>query len=412
MQTGRRQSLGCVRLATPVSQQMWGWAAACVTALIVAWLFLGRYTRREHVTGSLVPQAGLLNVVARGAGTVDRIDVTDGAHVYAGQAVLTVSGDRSSAAMGDTDKLVDTQLRMQETQLRATLAGLAPQQGTQANGLRTQIAMLHQQIAKLGGQIVLQRKQAAASADLVSKAAPLHHRGIVSTVEFDNYQATALAEQAQIKLLENQRLGIEQHLSSLHTQLAQLPLATAATAHQLRSQLAQLKSQRAENELQRNSVLRAARAGVVSALLVQPGQAVNAGQPLLTILPKGSRLLAQLLVPSSAIGFVHKGTPVVLHYEAFPYQKFGVQNGTVINVSRNALTPAEVTTLLGQTPPPVPLYRVQVKLAKQAIEAYGKPQALLPGMTVSADLLLDRRRMIQWIFEPLYGMAKRGGRHS
>jgi membrane fusion protein len=55
------------------------------------------------------------------------------------------------------------------------------------------------------------------------------------------------------------------------------------------------------------------------------------------------------------------------------------------------------------------LYRVLVKLRNQDIQAYGKQQALLPGMSVDADLLLDHRRMIQWIFEPLYGMARRGG---
>lgn len=161
--------------------------------------------------------------------------------------------------------------------------------------------------------------------------------------------------------------------------------------------------------MDRDSVLRAARAGVVSSLLVKAGQAVSAGQPLLTILPQGSALQAQLLVPSSAIGFVHKGTPVVLHYQAFPYQKFGVEHGVVVDVSRSALSPADIATMLGKQPPPEPLYLIKVKLAKQAIQAYGKQQALLPGMSVDADLLLDHRRMIQWIFEPLYGMAKRGG---
>ncbi|HET7266479.1 MAG TPA: hypothetical protein VFJ15_00055 [Oleiagrimonas sp.] len=120
-------------------------------------------------------------------------------------------------------------------------------------------------------------------------------------------------------------------------------------------------------------------------------------------------LEAQLLVPSGAIGFVHKGTPVVLHYQAFPYQKFGAQRGKVLQVSRSALTTTAVSALLGQPAPPKPLYRVEVKLARQTIKAYGEPQALMPGMTVDADLLLDRRRMIEWIFEPLYGIARKGG---
>lgn len=168
----------------------------------------------------------------------------------------------------------------------------------------------------------------------------------------------------------------------------------------------------AENDVARESVLRAARAGTVTAVLVKPGQSVEAGQSLLSLLPKSSPLEAQLLVPSSAVGFIHAGTAVVLHYQAFPYQKFGVQRGAVAEVSRSALTPAEVTQILGETPPPTPLYRVEVKLAAQHIDAYGKRQSLLPGMALDADLLLDRRRMIEWIFEPLYGMARRDEGHT
>lgn len=408
----RPQFLGTIRLATPISHQVWGLAAAVVTVAIVAWLCLGHYTRREHVAGTLVPQAGLLNVTARAAGTVTKVDVTAGASIAAGAALLTISSDRSSVTMGDTDAVVDAQLRAQEAQTRATQADLKPQAAAQAKDLRTRITMLRKQVVQIGAQRALQRKQAATSTQLLTKAAPLHQRGIISTVEFDQYQATALAERAQVKGLDRQRLDTKQKLSSVQAQLQQLPLATATKTHQLRSQLAQLDAQLAENAVARDSVLRATRAGVVSSLLVNAGQTVSAGQPLLAILPRGSRLQAQLLVPSSAIGFVHKGTKVAMHYQAFPYQKFGVQHGTVVYVSRSALSPEDVATLLGRQAPPQPLYRVKVKLARQAIHVYGKSQALLPGMTVDANLLLDRRRMIQWIFEPLYGMAKHTGGHA
>lgn len=382
LQAHRPQSLGTIRLATPVSQQIWGVAAAATTIAIVLWLCLGHYTRREHVTGALVPQAGLLNVTARSAGTITRLDIDAGTSVREGAPLLTMSSDRSSIAMGDTDAIVDAQLRTQEAQTRATLQDLPTQTASQAKDVRTRIAMLREQVKQTDGQLVLQREEAASAEQLFEKAGPVHAKGDISTIEYDQLRDTALNDQAGIKQLQGQRLSTEQQLSSLQAQLTQLPLVTAASAHQLRSQLAQLDAQLAQNEVDRGSVLRAARAGVVSSLLVKTGQAVNAGQTLLTILPQGSNLQAQLLVPSSAIGFVHKGTPVVLHYQAFPYQKFGVQHGTVIEVSRSALSPLDVTTLLGQQVPPEPLYRVLVRLAKQNIDAYGKQQALLPGMSV------------------------------
>jgi membrane fusion protein len=98
---------------------------------------------------------------------------------------------------------------------------------------------------------------------------------------------------------------------------------------------------------------------------------------------------------------------VVLRYNAFPYQKFGAQRGTVTAVSRSALTPTELTAVLGQTSAREALYRVDVALPEQYINVYGHPEPLKPGMAVEADLLLDKRRMIEWIFEPLYGLGRR-----
>lgn len=230
-------------------------------------------------------------------------------------------------------------------------------------------------------------------------------KGIISVAQFNAYQSAALNDQAQVKTLERQRLDTEQQRSNLQAQLTQLPLDNATKANQLRGQLAQLDAQVAQNSAQSGTLLRAPRAGIVSTLLVKPGQNVASGQPVLSILPAGSKLEAQLLVPSSAIGFISPGNRVVLRYQAFPYQKFGQQYGNVVQVSRSALSPSETTTLLGQNVA-TPLYRVLVKLDHQSIDAYGKAESLKPGMALDADILLDRRSLWQWVFEPLYGLQQ------
>lgn len=149
--------------------------------------------------------------------------------------------------------------------------------------------------------------------------------------------------------------------------------------------------------------------GVVATQLVKPGQAVQAGQPLLSLLPGNGTLEAELLVPSRAIGFIEPGDRVLLRYQAYPYQKFGHQQGTVARISRSALNQGEVQTLLGVAAQSEPLYRVTVRLAKQAITAYGKPELLKPGMALEADVLGEKRRLIEWVFEPLYSLRGKVG---
>jgi membrane fusion protein len=120
----------------------------------------------------------------------------------------------------------------------------------------------------------------------------------------------------------------------------------------------------------------------------------------------GSKLEAQLFSPSSAIGFVHPGQRVLLRYEAFPYQKFGYYEGSVANVSRSAISPSELPQQLsGLTKLHAanePVYRITVSLDQQTATAYGKPAPLQPGMQLEADVLIESRRLIEWVLDPLF----------
>jgi membrane fusion protein len=65
---------------------------------------------------------------------------------------------------------------------------------------------------------------------------------------------------------------------------------------------------------------------------------------------------------------------------------------------------------LGFTPPDgsrEPLYRIKADLPEQTIPAYGRREPLQAGMQVEADIHLDRRRLIEWIFEPVLSLAGR-----
>lgn len=67
--------LGSVRLVTPVSQGLWAMAVLLMGMAIALWLCVGRYTQSEHMAGMLVPQAGLVDITSRSAGTVTALQV-------------------------------------------------------------------------------------------------------------------------------------------------------------------------------------------------------------------------------------------------------------------------------------------------------------------------------------------------
>jgi membrane fusion protein len=405
LEAKRGEWLGSINLATPLSFLWLAMLGSAFAITLVLFLVFGHYTRRESVAGQLVPDTGVLAVNTPSSGHIARALVREGEVVSAGQPLVEIFGDLATLEMGNAHAVVSRQLHDQEVRLRATLADVVPQSEAQEKDLRTRIGMLQEQVVQVNAQLDLQRKQAASSQQLVEKIEPLRKSGIVSVFQFEQQQSVALEQKAQVKALVRQRLDTEQQISALRAELARLPLDTAGKANDLRVKLSQLDASLAENEAERATLLRAPRAGVVATMLVKPGQAVSAGQTLLSIVPQGSKLQAQLLVPSSAIGFVEPGDRVVLRYQAYPYQKFGQQYGRVLQVSRSALSGREASSLIGRSVA-APFYRVLVALDRQSVDANGKAEALKPGMALSADVLLERRSLLEWAFEPLYGLRQ------
>src|SRR5262249_26678310 len=130
---------------------------------------------------------------------------------------------------------------------------------------------------------------------------------------------------------------------------------------------------------------------------------------MLKIVPKHSSMHAELLAPSSAIGFIVEGERVLLRYSAFPYQKFGEYGGTIVSISQAALKPDEVESLRAGAPPlkeTGPFYRVIVNPDRQFVNVYGEERTLPAIMQVQAYALLDRRPLYQWILDPLYDIGR------
>jgi membrane fusion protein len=401
----RGEWLGTINVATPLSRWILALLGLALATTIVVFLVFGHYTRRERVTGQLVPSAGLLAMTAPNNGIVTDVRVREGQTVHAGDPLLALSGETSSAAFGDTRAHISEQLWAQRQRLQSDLVAQKQSLKGKFVELGSQLDLLDAQRTQILAQLGLQKQQVAADKRLLARVQPLLAKGYVSAFQIQQQKAQLLQAETQQKALVRQQLDIEQQIAGTKQKLTQLPLDQTTQANANGRQIDAIDQQLAQNEAQRKIVLRAPRDGVVSTLLVKPGQAAAAGQSLLTILPLGSILQAQLLVPSRAVGFVEPGSRVVLRYQAYPYQKFGQQYGRVAAISRSALSVSEIASLTGQRAAE-PLYRVKVALDSQNVLAYGKPEALKPGMALDADIMMDRRRLIEWVFEPLYGLHR------
>ncbi|KAF1699006.1 hemolysin D [Pseudoxanthomonas jiangsuensis] len=401
--------LGAISLAQPLRLWLLTLLAVLAALAIGTFLVLGTYTRRSTVTGQLVPTQGLATVLAPATGVVGRLDASEGERVDAGQALAVVTVPRATPAAGDTQAALESRLAQRQAGLQSMQDAQQQQLQAQAEGLGAQLASARRELAQAEAEVFTRQEQARIARETLDRLRQLQDNRYVSLLQIKQQESAALEYAGQAQALQRQTTAARRAIAQLEQALRELPGQQQAVAATLQRDLASLEQERVQTQAQGALAVSAPVGGVVATQLVKPGQAVQAGQPLLSLLPGDGRLEAELLVPSRAIGFIEPGDSVLLRYQAYPYQKFGHQRGTVERISRSALSSGELGALIGSVQQGEPFYRVTVALAEQAVVAYGRPEPLKPGMLLDADILGERRRLVEWIFEPLYSIKGKVG---
>jgi membrane fusion protein len=407
---GQRQSwLGGIQLIRPVSLA-WLTALVVLVAIVVAaYLVLGEYTRKARVTGYLVPDRGVIRLMAPQPATVVESHVVEGRAVRQGEVLFVLSVDQATLH-GDTQAAVKTSLAARERSLQGAVQQQAQLERERLSALDAQVGAMRRELTQMAAEADLQRQRLALAEKAQARLDSLRGENFVSDAQVQAKTEEVLGLRAQLQALERQRAVHLREIETLQAQRRELPLRGQTQQGEIDRDLATLAQQAAENEARRRIVVRAPQDGVVSAVLAEVGHTVSPATALASLVPADARLQAHLFAPSSAIGFLRPQQAVLLRYQAFPYQKFGHQTGQVAQVSRSPLQAAELAALplsSAGTTASEPLYRITVGLDQQTVAAYGQAQPLSPGMQLEADVLLDRRRLIEWIFEPVLGLAGR-----
>jgi membrane fusion protein len=401
----RRSWLGGVSLAQPLRFWILAVFAAMAASAIVGFLYLGEYSRRSRVMGELVPDLGLSTVVAPSAGVVARLDVEEGDHVQRQDGLLTINVPRvTSSGQDAVSTLLDAQ-RSRMTSVEAMSEFQDRQLAAQQEGAKAQRSAMLRELSQIEAEIHTRGEQVRIGRETLTRFRSVEDERYVSLVQINQQEQSILEAVNAQQALQRQATSIRRNLAELEQRLAEIPHQRLSAKAASERDLAALSQETVRMEADGELLLRAPVTGLVANRLVEAGQAVQPGQPILSLLPKGSELRAQLLVPSSAIGFVKSGDRVLLRYQAYPYQKFGAHEGTVIRISRSALTGAQEGSDAKQS-----LYRVLVSLDQQGVLAYGKMETLRPGMQLEADIMGERRKLYEWLLEPLYSVTgKLGG---
>ncbi|MCQ5471676.1 membrane fusion protein [Pantoea sp. AN62] len=404
LDAANRGSLGTVALYCPPYRWLVISIVVVITAATTLFFIFGSYTKYESSTGELLPKNGMLIIPPPVSATVIDIPVKEGQRVEKGDVLMVLSSEVSTQ-FGQTRQVVAENLSAQRERLQQDLKTLSKLHEVEMQGLKETINSLKLQQEQLRLQMTHRRKQVELARLQLTKLNAMHDQGYASNRQMEEQESALLDSQARYQEYQRQLLDIAQKILQAQQQLHEKPLDDAKKRNDIERQLADNRQSQVENEARRSFELRAPKSGYVGMIMIKNGQMLSAGQSAMAILPSDSELVARIMVNTQSIGFIQAGQRVVLRYKAFPYQKFGQQYGKVIEVSRTALTPQEVSTLTGKNNIQEQQYRVLVALDKQTIKAYLQNEPLKPGMALDADFIVDKRRLYEWVLEPLFALG-------
>jgi len=408
VQAQTSQRLGDISLTQPLRFWILAALSVLVAAVVILALVLGRYSRRTTVTGRLVPDLGLSTLLSPSEGVAGRLFPREGARVARGEPLARIDVSRAIADGGDSLPLIRKLLEQRDQSLQRLGRSQDAQAQAQLDGTRSQLAAGMRELTQIDREIASREEQLQIGSDIIGRYRAVADAGYVSKLQIAQQEQSQLELLSQKQSLERQRISLQRGLAQMRQSLAELPAQRDGMVANIERDRALLSQERVQQEANGELLLKAPVAGLVASRMIEPGQAVSVGQPLMSLLPEGSQLQAQLLVPSRAIGFINVGDVVLLRYPAFPYQKFGHQRGRVLRVSRSgvgqnqsAAGQANTTAANGGDE----YFRILVSLERQSITVYGQQEPLRPDMIVEADILGERRRLYEWLFEPLYSLS-------
>ncbi len=406
----RTQLLGQIVL-TPRMSTFWLSSVAAVLAMaLIAFLLLGSHTRRVTVSGQLAPAGGLIRVHTPQAGVVLEKRVADGQLVRKGDLLYVLTSDRAGEGSRELQADIARQVGSRKESLEQEMLRSRQVQDEELAGLQRRIDTLSQESAAIASQIEQQKTRLAIAEDMRKRYQKLADQDYIPRDELLQKEIDLTEQRSRQGSLERDALGVQRELGKVQQEQVATRLRHANQLAQLEREVSSTTQQLTEVEGRRRVIVTAPEAGRATLVVAETGQSVDINQPLVTLVPIEGELRARLYAPSSSIGFVQPGDAVLMRYQAFPYQKFGQHEGTVSTVSTSSVVPSEVVgqaTTAGTTRAE-PMFAIEVKLKSNTIDANGQARPLQSGMLLEADILQERRRLYEWMLEPLFSVTRRG----
>ena len=391
---------GNISINTPLSWQVIGILLFFILTLSFVFLAAASYSRSETVNGEITLDRGVASIIPSRPGTILELKVFEGQQVKLGQKLAVIRAEESMIAGASAPTRVRSALKEQDARLVDLAQSLIDSAKADQARLKAQVDGDRVAIPLLQRQIEEQRRLIAAAEADYNIAIDVAKRGYITKRDMDERQALIITRRQQLLELEQALAAKISDITQTLNAIRRTELAANAQVASTKSDQAALSREQAEADLASGYAVTAPLDGTVTAVTGRLGQSVSVNQQLMAIVPARAKLRVELYVPTTAAGFLAVGQDVRLSIDSYPYQTYGTITGRISSISKTTVTRSAANGAY-------PAYLVTATLGDSGILAFGERRQLLPGMTLSARIITDKRSLLKWVFEPLFAVSRR-----
>jgi hemolysin D len=409
------------------------WVIMGFLSLALLWACFGYVDVVATAQGRVLPEGNIKTVQAPDQGVVRAIHVRDGQRVREGEPLIELDPTVSEAEVEQAREALQVaqidRARAQGLLNFANGSNAAPDwpEGLDPTIRQTQEAIVAARIAEHRAQrsgAAQERAQRSADRAMVAaditrleQQVPLAEQQLQA---FQSLQERGFAPRLRVAEVEERAIGMRSDLTIRRAELRRARAAEGAASQALASIDAQFRREALDafneadaaarlrheeltiaEERNRRTTLTAPASGTVQQLQVHTvGAVLRPADPLLVIVPDGSTLVVDAMVMNRDAGFVREGQQVRVKLEAFPFTRYGVVQGRLTFLSRDAVQDENLGLV----------FPARVELQQFSINVNGHATPLTAGLAATAEIRTGRRRIIEFLLSPLQRRVEEAGR--
>ncbi|MCU7698775.1 HlyD family efflux transporter periplasmic adaptor subunit [Acinetobacter sp. AYS6] len=373
---------------------------------LLIFIFLGEFTKKVRVSGQIMPNDGFVKIYSTRTSIVKDIYVKENDFVKIGQNLLHIN---NSFFLENNKDLYDS-ISYESNQRTELFSKEVAKEKTiyenKKQNMIKELEYINKEISNANQLFYTTKYKLSVANDVYARYKIAHRNNAASLDEVQIKESQTLDFKNQLKQIENDLDSLKENLRNKKFEILSLEQEHLKHLTQLKREESEINQEKIQNQSNSDQILKSPIDGKISIINIEKGQTIELNKILMSIVPTNTKLVCFLYVPSNAIGFIKPNTEVSIRYFAFPYQKFGLAKAKVLNISETPI-PYQDLNSLGLIPMQgitsnEPVYIIKASLDKQTISAYGEEVNLKVGMLLEADIKLEKRKIYEWILEPLY----------